>query len=142
MHRLHRLLAETADTYSVDLPGFGSTPKPDRRLSMADYAGFLRAALEQAGAGSCVLIGHSMGTQFAVEVARQQPGRFTQLVLMGPVVDSRRRTVARQAFDLTVDCLLFESPTSNLLVVTDYFRCGPRWSHRRPQAHRRDSGGV
>jgi pimeloyl-ACP methyl ester carboxylesterase len=68
-----------------------------------------------------------MGTQLAVEAARQHPGRFTQLVLMGPVVDSRRRTVVRQAFDLAVDCLLFESPASNLLVLADYFRCGPRW---------------
>jgi pimeloyl-ACP methyl ester carboxylesterase len=127
LHRLHRLLAETAETYSVELPGFGSTPKPDRRLSMADYAGFLRASLDQAGVGPCVLIGHSMGTQLAVEAARQEPGRFTQLVLMGPVVDSRRRTVARQAFDLAVDCLFFESPSSNLLVLADYFRCGPRW---------------
>jgi pimeloyl-ACP methyl ester carboxylesterase len=127
LHRLHRLLAETAETYSVDLPGFGGTPKPDRQLSMADYAGFLGAALDQAGVGPCVLIGHSMGTQVAVEAARQQPGRFTRLVLMGPVVDSRRRTVVRQAFDLAADCLLFESPGSNLLVLADYFRCGPRW---------------
>jgi len=72
LHRLHRLLAETAETYSVDLPGFGSTPKPDRQLSMADYAGFLGA-------------------------------------------------------DLALACLLFESPGSNLLVLADYFRCGPRW---------------
>lgn len=88
---------------------------------------FFGRPLDQAGVGSCVLVGHSMGTQFAVEAARQQPGRFTQLVLMGPVADSRRRTVSRQAFDRAVDCLLFESPASNLLVLADYFRCGPRW---------------
>lgn len=127
MDRLQRLLSETADTYSIDLPGFGATPKPDRRLSVSDYAGFVLAALDQAGVGPCILIGHSMGTQFAVEAARHQPERFTQLVLMGPVVDARRRTVVRQALDLSLDCLLFETPASNSVVITDYFRCGPRW---------------
>ena len=127
LQRLHRLLAESADTYSMDLPGFGGTPKPGRRLSVSDYAGFIVAALDQAGVGPCILIGHSMGTQFAVEAARRQPSRFTQLVLMGPVVDAKRRTAARQALDLTLDCLFFETPSSNYLVVTDYFRCGPRW---------------
>jgi pimeloyl-ACP methyl ester carboxylesterase len=127
LNRLHRLLAESADTYSLDLPGFGGTPNPGRQLTVADYAGFVLAALDQAGVGPCVLIGHSMGVQFAVEAARQQPGRFTQLVLMGPVVDEKRRTVARQALDLTLDCLFFETAASNFLVLTDYFRCGPRW---------------
>ncbi|MDF9750444.1 alpha/beta hydrolase [Arthrobacter sp. ES3-54] len=127
LHRLHGLLAESADTYSLDLPGFGGTPKPGRRLSVADYAGFILAVLDQAGVGPCILVGHSMGTQFAVEAATQQPGRFTQLVLMGPVVDEKRRSVARQALDLTLDCLFFETPAANVLVVTDYIRCGPRW---------------
>jgi pimeloyl-ACP methyl ester carboxylesterase len=127
LNRLHRLLAESADTFSLDLPGFGGTPKPDRRLSVADYAGFVLAALDQAGVGPCILVGHSMGTQVALEAARQQPDRFTKLVLMGPVVEEKRRTVARQALDLTLDCLFFETPVSNFLVLADYFRCGPRW---------------
>jgi pimeloyl-ACP methyl ester carboxylesterase len=125
--RLHQLLAETTDTYSIDLPGFGGTPKPGRQLSVGDYADFILAALDEAGVTSCVLVGHSMGTQFAVEAAARQPDRFTELVLMGPVVDPRRRTVMRQALDLTTDCAFFESPSSNLIVLTDYIRCGPRW---------------
>lgn len=127
LNRLHVLLAESADTYSLDLPGFGGTPQPNRRLSVADYAGFVLAALDQAGVGPCILIGHSMGTQIVVEAARQHHGRFTNLVLMGPVVDEKRRAVARQALDLSLDCLFFETPVSNFLVLADYFRCGPRW---------------
>ena len=127
LKRLHSLLAESSDTYSLDLPGFGGTPKPGRRLSVSDYADFILAALDQAGVGVCVLIGHSMGTQFAVQAAAQQPGRFTQLVLMGPVVDEKRRTVVLQALGLTLDCLFFETAAANFLVVTDYIRCGPRW---------------
>lgn len=127
LNRLHWHLAESADTYSIDHPGFGGTQKPGRRLSVSDCAGFIQAALDQAGVGPCILIGRSMGTQFAVEAAIQQPDRITQLVLMGPVADHKRRTVARQALDLTIDCLFFETPSSNLLVMADYTRCGPRW---------------
>jgi alpha-beta hydrolase superfamily lysophospholipase len=35
--RLHDLLAATAPTYSLDLPGFGGTPKPGRQLSVEEY---------------------------------------------------------------------------------------------------------
>ena len=31
LRRLHGLLAETGDTYSIDLPGFGATPRPGQR---------------------------------------------------------------------------------------------------------------
>ena len=46
---------------------------------------------------------------------------------MGPVVDSKRRTVVQQALALGRDSLFFESPSSNALVFTDYLRCGPAW---------------
>lgn len=130
--RLHRMLAKTANTYSVDLPGFGGTPKPDRQLSVADYAAFLLAVLDRAGVdgasvGPCILVGHSMGVQFAVEAARQQPDRCRGLVLMGPVVNPRRRKALLQALDLTRDCLFHESVSCNAVVLGDYVRCGPRW---------------
>ena len=127
LRRLHGLLAETVDTYSIDLPGFGATPRPEHSLPVADHASYLLGALEQLGVLEFVLVGHSMGSQFAIEAALQQPGRITQLVLMGPVVDPRRRTVAQQALALGRDSLFFESPSSNALVLTDYFRCGPSW---------------
>ncbi|MET1022416.1 MAG: alpha/beta hydrolase [Arthrobacter sp.] len=127
LRRLHGKLAETGDTYSIDLPGFGGTPKPERTLSVADQATYILGALEQLGVLECVLVGHSMGVQFAVEAALQQPGRISRLVLMGPVVDPERRTVLQQALALGRDALFYESPSSNALVFTDYLRCGPSW---------------
>ncbi|MET3951656.1 alpha/beta hydrolase [Arthrobacter sp. UYEF36] len=127
LKRLHGLLAESADTYSIDLPGFGSTPRPEHTLTVADHATYILGALEQLGVLEFVLVGHSMGTQFAIEAALQQPGRISQLVLMGPVVDAKRRTVVQQALALGRDSVFFESPSSNALVFTDYFRCGPLW---------------
>lgn len=125
--RLHDVLAETVDTYSVDLPGFGSTPRPKHTLTVADYATYVFGALEQLGVRDMVFVGHSMGVQFGIEAARQQPERIRQLVLMGPVVDPRRRTVAQQALALGCDSLFFESPASNAVVFGDYLRCGPIW---------------
>ncbi|WCI08222.1 alpha/beta hydrolase [Arthrobacter sp. OVS8] len=125
--RLHRLLAESADTYSIDLPGFGATPHPENTLTVPDHATYILGALEQLGVLEFVLVGHSMGTQFAIEAALQQPERVSRLVLMAPVVDAKRRTVMQQALALGRDSLFFESPSANALVFTDYLRCGPVW---------------
>ncbi|MET4542170.1 pimeloyl-ACP methyl ester carboxylesterase [Arthrobacter bambusae] len=125
--RLHTVLAATAPTYSLDLPGFGGTPKPDRQLSVEDYGAFIAEALASRGIGSYVLVGHSMGAQFVIEAALHAPDRVRQVVLMGPVVDSRHKNVRRQSVALLLDGMLRESPSSNWIVTSDYFRCGPRW---------------
>ena len=125
--RLHRELALAADVYSFDLPGFGDAPRPRRQVPVGEYAAFVRAALAAAGVTSCVVIGHSMGTQHAVELALQEPELVDAVVLMGPVVDPRRRSVARQALALTRDSLFSESLTANAIVLSDYLRAGPRW---------------
>lgn len=125
--RLHQVLARTVDTISIDLPGFGSSPRPDRQLTVADHGRFIHDVLDGAGVGPRVLVGHSMGAQFVLEAALQRPDRVPHAVLMGPVVDVRHRTVLRQMLALTKDALLFETPGSNALVFSDYLRCGPGW---------------
>jgi len=127
LSRLHHQLAITVDTVSIDLPGFGSTPHPDRQLTVADQAAFIHTVLDDAGVGQRVLVGHSMGAQFVLEAALQRPEMVPHLVLMGPVVDVRRRTVLRQALGLAKDALLYETPASNMVVFTDYVRCWPGW---------------
>ncbi|MDR6416798.1 alpha/beta hydrolase [Pseudarthrobacter sulfonivorans] len=125
--RLHHELSLAADVYSFDLPGFGDAPKPPRQVPVGEYAAFVRTALADAGVTSCVVIGHSMGTQHAVELALQEPGLVGGVVLMGPVVDPRHKSVARQALALTRDALFSESLSANAVVFSDYFRAGPRW---------------
>jgi pimeloyl-ACP methyl ester carboxylesterase len=124
--RLQILLAQHGDTYSIDLPGFGATPRPDRQLSVPDYAAIIAATLQKMGARRVVVIGHSMGTQFATELAFQHPELVSHVVLLGPVVDAARRTIRQQSLALGLDSLM-ESPVGNAIVFTDYARSGLRW---------------
>lgn len=124
--RLHRELAASGTVISFDLPGFGGTPKPRDRVTVEQYGRLVGHALERAGVRECVVVGHSMGSQFAVELARQRPSLVSQAVLIGPVVDSRRRSVLRQAAALAWDSLS-EPPSANAIVFADYLRCGPHW---------------
>ncbi|MHA6669676.1 alpha/beta fold hydrolase [Homoserinimonas sp. A447] len=124
--KLHRELRSSATVISFDLPGFGGTPKPPDHVSVEQYATLIGDSLDRSGVGECVVVGHSMGSQFAVELARQRPTLVSRVVLIGPVVDARRRTVLRQVAALATDFLV-ESPSTNLIVLTDYLRCGPRW---------------
>lgn len=124
--RLQIVLSGHGDTHSIDLPGFGATPRPERQLSISDYADVIAATLQKMGAGRVVVVGHSMGSQFATELAVRHPGMVSHVVLLGPVVDSARRTVRQQTLALGLDSLR-ESPVGNAIVFTDYVRAGMRW---------------
>ncbi|MHA7262944.1 alpha/beta fold hydrolase [Arthrobacter sp. TMN-37] len=126
LDRLHAELTAAADTYSVDLPGFGPNPSPGPSLPVEDHAAVLLGLLAEVGVDSCVLVGHSMGAQIATAAALHDPDRVAGLVLIGPVVDRRRRSVRRQAVALAHDSLR-ELPSANFIVVTDYLRTGLRW---------------
>jgi pimeloyl-ACP methyl ester carboxylesterase len=116
-----------AAVYTFDLPGFGGTPRPGRQVTVGEYAAFVAAVLADYGVESCIAVGHSMGAQFAVELSLQAPGLVIRTVLMGPVVDSDRRSAAWHVLALTRDALFSEPPTTNAVVFTDYFRAGMRW---------------
>lgn len=124
--RLQTLLAGHGDTHSIDLPGFGAAATPDRQISVAEYAAVIAGTLERLGTGPVVVVGHSMGTQFAVELAVARPDLVSHVVLIGPVVDSARRSVLRQSLALGLDSLM-ESPSGNAIVFGDYARSGLRW---------------
>lgn len=125
-YRLAQVLSQHGDVYALDLPGFGATPRPDRPLSIEAYAAVIADALDQLTVTSSIVIGHSMGSQFATELAVIRPDLVSHTVLMGPVVDPDRRSVTWQAAALSLDSAR-EAPIANTLVFTDYLRAGPRW---------------
>ncbi|WP_460773490.1 alpha/beta fold hydrolase [Microbacterium sp. GXF7504] len=124
--RLARELARDRVVHTVDLPGFGRTPKPRRDVGVSEMSAGLGEVLDALTDRPVVLVGQSMGAQWAVELAAQRPGLVAHVVLLGPVVDDRRRTAAAQGLALALDALR-EPPATNAILLTDYLRCGPRW---------------
>ncbi|MGV8910795.1 MAG: alpha/beta fold hydrolase [Propionicimonas sp.] len=120
------LLAADSRVISLDLPGFGATRRPRHLLSVADHADAVDEALDRLGVGQRVLVGHSMGCQFAVEQAIRRPAEVAGIVLIAPVVDSERRNLPAQARDLALDT--FREPLgANARVIIDYLTCGFGW---------------
>lgn len=118
-------LGAGARTIAIDLPGYGEAPEPRRTLTMertADLiAAFLRARVDE----PVVLIGHSMGTQVAIEVAARHPALVARLVLIAPTVDPTARTALRQIGRLLAD-IAVESPKVIAVGAREYLRAGPR----------------
>lgn len=130
LDRLRAELAGDADVHSVDLPGYGRDPRPRTRLGIEDHAALIVETLELLGVTPCILVGHSMGVQFVTAAGLRAPASVRGVVLMGPVVDRRRRTVLQQAASLGHDTLR-ESAGANLMVFADYLRTGLRWYVRQ-----------
>lgn len=124
--RLHRELARNSEVHSVDLPGFGGMPKPDAAMEVRDMATALASVLDHLGTSSAVLVGHSMGAQWVVELAATRPDLAAAVVLIGPVADDARRTTLAQSAALVRDALR-EPLGANAIVFVDYARCGPAW---------------
>ncbi|MCC3276006.1 alpha/beta hydrolase [Arthrobacter sp. zg-Y40] len=120
-------LARTATVHTLELPGFGTAPKPERQLQMEDFGRIAVQALEAAGIRGAQWVGHSMGCQVVVEMALAAPDAVSSVVLLGPTINDAERSAPLQALRLLQDCL-GEPPAVNAILVTDYlFRAGPRW---------------
>lgn len=130
LERLHADLATDAEVHSIDLPGFAGLPTPGRTPGIPDMSRALGLALDEVGVREAVVVGHSMGAQWAVELGIQRPDLVSGAVAFGPVTDSERRGPLTQAALLLRDSAL-EPPRLNGIVVSDYARCGPAWYARQ-----------
>ncbi|MGV8897483.1 MAG: alpha/beta fold hydrolase [Rhodoglobus sp.] len=124
--RLAKLLSATGDSIALDLPGFGATAKPERPISVQQYAASIANIVERTATGPVVVVGHSMGAQFALELAIIRPDLVDGIVLAGPVVDPRWDNVAIQGALLAADALT-EPLATKLMAAHDYARCGLPW---------------
>lgn len=131
--RLARRLATSSAVVSLDLPGYGRIGRPHGKVPVERMAAAIAAALDALGLRRAVVVGQSLGTQWAAELAVQRPDLVAALVLIGPVVDDERRTLRAQLLDLARDTLQ-EPPWMNALVLLDYALCGPTWFVRQVRA--------
>lgn len=126
MRRLHRALRPGALVVSIDMPGHAGLPVPRRGVDVAEMAAALGAVLTRLGLPEVVLVGHSMGAQWAVELAVQRPELVSRVVAIAPVVDAAHRSVRAQLVALLVDAVR-EPPGIVAIACTDYLRCGIGW---------------
>ncbi|HEV2974028.1 MAG TPA: alpha/beta fold hydrolase [Solirubrobacteraceae bacterium] len=67
---------------TLDLPGFGHSPMPQRTISIAGYARMLDRLLGELGIDAAAVVGNSMGGFIAAELAIAFPQRVERLVLV------------------------------------------------------------
>jgi 4,5:9,10-diseco-3-hydroxy-5,9,17-trioxoandrosta-1(10),2-diene-4-oate hydrolase len=73
--RDHRVIA-------FDLPGFGESEMPARKITISEYGRFVNALLDELGVGSAAVVGNSMGGFIGIELAIRFPERVERLVLV------------------------------------------------------------
>lgn len=109
---------------ALDLPGFGEAPEPSRTLTMERHADLVAAYLRHIDAGPVVVLGHSMGSQIAAELAARHPLLVEGVILAGPTVNKAARNLAAQASYLLTD-LVGERPLVIWRGAREYLRGGP-----------------
>jgi pimeloyl-ACP methyl ester carboxylesterase/CRP-like cAMP-binding protein len=75
---------------AIDLPGFGQSPMPEQRPTIAWYADLIAGLIEHFNTERPALVlGHSMGGQIAATLALRHPAAVEQLVLLNPALSGR-----------------------------------------------------
>lgn len=116
-------LASSHAVYAPDLPGFGRSEGPARALDVAGLADALAAWMRAVGLRRVVLVGNSMGCQVIVCLVARHPGLVEKVVLQGPVMDPRARTMPPQIGRFLLDTLR-EPPALIAIESLDLLRAG------------------
>ena len=119
-------LGKHGRVYALDLPGFGDAPEPDEPLDMHQAGDLIAELVESLEIQNPVLIGHSMGSQVAVEAAARHPELFDRLVLISPTVNPEERGARIQALRLVQDLWGAQFKVFAIGLIY-YLKAGPRW---------------
>lgn len=77
---------------AIDLPGFGKSPAPAERPTIAGYADLVAQIIMQFSDRAVLVLGHSMGGQIAAALALRYPVLVDKLVLLNPALSGRLST--------------------------------------------------
>lgn len=91
------LLPAKYRVYAITLRGHGWSDHPAEGFARTDFAGDITAFLEQLNLRNVVLVGHSLGSFVAQQVAADDKGRIAKLVLIGSGPGIIRDPQARQS---------------------------------------------
>jgi non-heme chloroperoxidase len=94
-------LAEMFRVYALDQRGHGDSARPAGGYSMGAMAADVLAFMDAEGLQRATIVGHSMGTFVARQVALAAPGRVESLVLLGSGINARNQVLLelQQAVD-------------------------------------------
>ena len=115
---LARLATRTfrREVVALDMPGYGHTPGARGALDIEELARWYADALAVLGLGRVHVVGHSLGCQVALALARMAPERVGSATLIGPTTGAEGQGLARYAAGLVADSL-FESWAYNLTLL-------------------------
>jgi len=140
---LARLATRTfrREAVALDIPGYGHTPSDRGTLDIEELARWSAAAMTVLGIGRAHVVGHSMGCQVALALARMAPERVASATLIGPTTGAEGQGLVRYAAGLLADSL-FESWAYNRTLlrmarqmgVRRYLRTVPCMLRDRPLA--------
>ncbi len=85
LSRLQDELARTSDfrIYNIEWPGFGKSPFPDgREFLFRDYTKALVEFIKSRKIDSPTLVGHSFGGKVSIDLALENPGLISNLILI------------------------------------------------------------
>ncbi len=105
---------------------------------MAESGELIAELIVAEGIDRPVLVGHSTGAQVVAETAARHPELVDSLVLIGPTVNPRERTLAKQTARFLQDIAVL-NPKVFAQGVASYAEAGPRWYARnlRPMLEHR-----
>ena len=94
-------LAAKYHVYALDQRGHGDSERPAKGYAITDFAADVLAFMDAKGLRRATVVGHSMGSFVAQQVAASAPGRVERLVLIGSATTLRNDVVAelRNAVD-------------------------------------------
>lgn len=120
---LARRLKANFQVYVPDLPGFGWSGKQRPAVTVQQQAESLERWMDAMGLKRASLLGNSLGSQVAVELAVRNPGRVDKLVLTGCTPDPRARSMAKQYVVQSINMAL-EPLSMKYLYWIDYAQAG------------------
>lgn len=125
MMPLAQILSGMSRTYVPDLPGYGLSDRPPRRLDLPFLADCLAEWMERLKLYRAHFIGNSFGCQILVDFAARHSRFVQRLVLQGPTVDPAARSLGKQLLRLARNSRI-ESPGLGRMMLRDYWRAGCR----------------
>src|SRR5688572_29789182 len=96
-------VAHWTHVHALDLPGFGLSGNPETILDIPGLADATAAWIAATELPPAIVLGNSVGSQIAVNLAARHPDRVAGIVLTGLALGGQRRSGLRQVVRALAD---------------------------------------